>query len=217
MYFVFEGVDGVGKTTTIRNVIAELNAHGAVPTVTKEPGGLTALEHEIGTDLDYRGEPYESLRELCVNRPDISNLAKRAIFLADSFVNWETVVAPALERKELVLSDRSWVSDLAYGSVFSRGKLSIEALYLFNTALIDKSKVTKVIFLTCPADIREERLSRNIADANDKFSAADRDAVVDAYYNILVRYFRTNDVCSIDTTGTEQEVAKAIVKFILSQ
>lgn len=218
MYFVFEGVDGVGKTTTMKNVARALMARGIDFVLTKEPGGPKALyiEWEYPKDLSgHLGECYDGFRHLCVDNPQIPGLAKRGLYRADAFYNWQAVIAPALQEGMLVLSDRNWVSDLAYGHVLTG--VDYEALFQFNTALVpEMHAATSVIYLELPADVREARLAENMADAMDTLGKEVRDRISSAYDTVLSSYVINEQVHRVSTLEDEKTVTQNIVDIILA-
>lgn len=218
-YFVFEGMDGVGKTTTIKNVAMLLLAKNYDFILTKEPGGPKALFKELGFPMSLRdklGERYEGFRHLCVDNPQIPALTKRGLYRADAFYNWERVVYPNLVEGKTVISDRSWVSDLAYGTVLTGA--SIEDLYDFNTSLVPlMAPLTQVIYLEAPREVREARLALNMADAMDKLGVEKRDLIAAAYDTVLDRYIEPESVWRVSTDAPPEEVARIIVDIIISQ
>lgn len=105
-WIVFEGIDGVGKSTLIDLVFKELERRGYSAIRTGEPGG-TLLGREIRQQLDFAQD-----------RPE--PLAEYLLFAADRAQHMQQVVLPALAAKKVVISDRSADSSLAYQG-FGRG------------------------------------------------------------------------------------------------
>lgn len=216
-YYVFEGVDGVGKTTTIKNVALELLNKNVNFILTKEPGGPAALADELKYCLprEYFGNFYNGFRDLCVDNPQIPALTKRGLYRADAFYNWEHVIVPALAEGKIILSDRNWVSDLAYGSVLTN--CFIEQLYDFNMALTpEQAKITKVIYLSLPEEEREKRLAGNIQDSMDRIGRDTRNRIAEAYEKVLSTYISEENIKEFSTQKPESEVANNIVEWILS-
>ena len=106
-FLVLEGIDGCGKTTQLQNLRTWLPASGLMPPgvsliCTREPGG-TAL----GT----------SIRELLLHTADDAAPAvttELLLYAADRAQHVETLIRPALERGDWVISDRYVGSTLAY-------------------------------------------------------------------------------------------------------
>jgi thymidylate kinase len=222
MYFVIEGVDGVGKTTIMQKVARELLLLGTDNfLLTKEPGGPLALKNEWNLSSDdilnkHFGHPYETgpqVRDFCVNHPGIPQLPKRALFKADSLCNWEYVIKPAIQSDEFIISDRSWVSDLVYGSVLC--KLDPHALFQFNMALTPQLHgITNVICLTAPEKVREERLADNVADHMDKLGSKIRNELASSYTTVVNDYVKQDQQWFVDTNRPIDEIVTDVVNII---
>lgn len=210
--FYFEGVDGVGKTTTMKAVAEELVSRGLDLVLTKEPGGPKALAKEWGVmGLPY-GRPYDGFRELCVNAPHIPQVVKRALYRADSLYNWELVVRPNLDK--VILCDRSWISDLAYGSVLT--EFNRESLFKFNEALApDQIRYTNCVYLFCSEEVREARLRGNTEDCMDLLGADIRRKIERAYFGVFQSYLRPGQVAAVSTEQDLRDVVDEVVDYIL--
>lgn len=97
-FVTFEGIDGAGKSTHVEPAADALRALGAAVVCTREPGG-TALA--------------EALRELVLRQP-MSALTETLLVFAARRDHVERVIAPALERGEVVLCDRFTDATFAY-------------------------------------------------------------------------------------------------------
>lgn len=210
-YVVICGVDGVGKTTTLKALADVLKEDGFNFILTKEPGGPKALTQEWSSNDYPFGAMYEGFRDLCVNNPQIPQLVKRALYKADSFYNWLTVIKPAMEQGITVLSDRSWVSDIAYGAALTG--VSADALFVFNMALVpEQHALTRVIYLTCPETIREARLTENIMDHADKIGTQARNRICNEYISTLTK--RVPDYVIINTNQPIETVVAQCKAFV---
>jgi len=101
IFVVFEGGDGVGKSTQTRLLADWLTQQGREVVVTLEPGGT-----ELGSVL----------RDLVLNPKwgDVSPRAEALMYAADKAQHLYEVVLPALRRGAVVISDRYVDSMLAY-------------------------------------------------------------------------------------------------------
>lgn len=210
-YIVICGVDGVGKTSTLKALSTELQKDGFNFVLTKEPGGPKALRQEWSSLIHPYGEEYEGFRELCVNNPQIPQLVKRALYKADSFYNWLSVIKPALEKDVTVISDRSWVSDIAYGAALAG--VPADDLFSFNIALVpEQHALTKVIYLECAEDIRETRLAANITDHADKIGLDARRRICEEYQLCLEKY--VSEYTVINTNKAIKDVVNECKNYI---
>jgi dTMP kinase len=99
LFVVFEGIDGTGKSTQINLLAEKLRRLGYVVISTYEP-----------TDGPYG----RKIRELFVNRSIVSHEEELELFMADRRQHVETVIRPALEKGQVVLCDRYYLSTAAY-------------------------------------------------------------------------------------------------------
>ena len=100
-FITFEGLDGSGKTTQLRRLAAVLESQGERLTVTRQPGGTRFGDRIRSLLLDSKGEP-------------IAARAEMALMFADRAQAIAEIIAPALERGEIVLCDRFTDSTEAY-------------------------------------------------------------------------------------------------------
>lgn len=99
-YVAVEGIDGAGKSTVARALSDALQAEGRAVTVVREPGGTA-----VG----------ESIRQILLGLGnDLDDWTEAMLFAAARAQLAATVVAPALQRGDIVISDRSYYSSLAY-------------------------------------------------------------------------------------------------------
>ncbi|MEY3537704.1 MAG: hypothetical protein RL645_518 [Actinomycetota bacterium] len=100
LFISVEGIDGVGKSTQIGMLADFLAANGREVVRTLEPGG-TELGQEIRHLLLHR-------------RGDVAPRAEALLYAADRAHHVATKVRPALERGDVVISDRYLDSSVAY-------------------------------------------------------------------------------------------------------
>lgn len=95
----FEGIDGCGKSTQLRRAAAALRARGLDPVETREP-----------TD----GPWGRKIRAMARSGEAVSPETELEWFFEDRRDHMREVVRPALAAGRIVLSDRSYVSTVAY-------------------------------------------------------------------------------------------------------
>lgn len=103
MYVVFEGVDCVGKSTQI-SLLKECFKEAVF---TAEPGGT-----KLGTHL----------RELLLHKPyQLDKKTELLLFLADRAQHYDEVLKA--NQDKLIISDRSFISGMAYAKDFENEEL----------------------------------------------------------------------------------------------
>jgi len=100
-FITFEGLDGVGKTTQLKNLARWLRQRGIAVVTTPEPGGTAIGQKLRGVLLNSRTEA-------------LSPLAELALMFADRAQHLDELIVPALHRGQWVLCDRFTDSSLAY-------------------------------------------------------------------------------------------------------
>lgn len=217
--YIFEAVDGAGKTTVMQHVALQLLDHGVKILLTKEPGGPAALKDELLFPelLPYVGADYANgklYRSMCFDKA-LDGRVHRAIHRADSLENWFRVVKPALDDDYVVLSDRGWPSDIAYGHVFNG--LSIEQLYMFNASLSkEQIDASTVMFFEVSPDVAEQRLASNQTNFYDDAKHRAQRVLVQEAYKKLFSMWPDLDVKRVDADLQLREVVACTTKMILS-
>lgn len=100
LFISFEGIDGVGKSTQADLLEGWFKNRGLTVVRTMEPGGT-----EVGIEIR---------KILLHNRGELAPRAEAALFAADRAHHVASKVRPALDRGEVVITDRYLDSSVAY-------------------------------------------------------------------------------------------------------
>jgi dTMP kinase len=100
VFITFEGIDGCGKSTQLRLLASELRVRGLEIVATREPGGTTLGQRLRAALLDVQEQ--------------VDPLAELLVFAADRAHHVRTLLTPALQSNQIVLSDRYADATVAY-------------------------------------------------------------------------------------------------------
>ena len=139
-----EGIDGSGKSTLCSALAQELTQKNYTVLVTREPGGsalgkhLRTIVHQDATKLDPKAE--------------------YLLFAADRAEHIATVVQPALEKGQVVISDRMGDSSLAYQG-YGRG-IDCTMIELVNRWAMNGLTPQTIMYVKIPIEIALERIKK---------------------------------------------------------
>lgn len=156
LFVTLEGGEGAGKSAQAEALAGRLDASGLTVVRTREPGGTTLGEQlrdiVLGLQSGGDGAPLDALTETLLF------IAARAQLVA-------TVIAPALERGDVVVCDRFADSTLAYQG-FGRG-VDLEVIEQLNAIATCGTQPNLTALLDLPV---EEGLARTgAAGQADRF------------------------------------------------
>jgi len=190
---VFEGPDGVGKTSGMRELAKLLRQEGVEVVETRNVGGTVTAEaiRAITLDASMRLDPIQQNMLIAAARR--SNLIE--------------VVIPALDRGAVVLCDRYVASALVFQTLNREGGVTItdQDVLSMHRIACDSFAPDVMIHMHAPADVRAER-RRLRAEGHDRFDNGD------AAYDLAIaeKYARAGDVLGhrtidVDASGTPEE------------
>lgn len=101
MFITFEGIDGCGKTTQIKQLHERLQKNGIKSILTREPGGSS-----IGN----------TVRSLVLEKREhlLNHQTELLLFLAERFQHIEEIIQKGLDEKKVILCDRFHDATIAY-------------------------------------------------------------------------------------------------------
>lgn len=187
MLITIEGIDGSGKTTVWEALQDSVDA-----VFTREP-----------TDSWYG----ESVRRSLADE-DADPLAELFLYTADHADHLSRVIRPALERDEIVISDRYSDSRYAYQGASLEGSVPRPMEYVRGIHQPFTRPPDATIYLDVAPQVGAER-----AGATDKFEQAGHLAAVQANYEQLIEY-NPGRFVRIDAERSPEEVIDAVEKTI---
>ncbi len=191
MYVVIEGIDCVGKTTQIEL----LKKYFKEAIFTKEPGAT-----KLG----------EKIREILLNGEiEFSKKTELLLFLADRANHIDLFLSKYKDK--LVISDRSFISGMAYANEFD--KKTLFELNLFATNGIFPKKV---VFLYASKELIKQRLAFKKLDTIEKRGVKYFLEIQNKLEEVL--NFLQNkidfEILKLDASLSIQEIHKKIKEFI---
>jgi dTMP kinase len=148
MFFSFDGIDGVGKTTQMDLFCAWLEERGEDVITCRDPGSTT-----LG----------ERIREILLHSDDQTPIGRRAemlLYMAARAQLVDEVIRPALAAKKTVVSDRYLLANLVYQG--HAGGLELEAVRTVGEVAIDGIAPDAIFLLDMSPAAAGSRLQRTL-------------------------------------------------------
>lgn len=201
-FISFEGIDGSGKTTQLRRLAVDLQAHGLNVLTTREPGG-TALGTRLRAALLDAHEQVDPLTELL-------------LYAADRAQHVRSLVRPALEAGRVVLTDRYADATVAYQGA-GRGfpmELIAQVIELATGGLMpDITLIFDVPVETGTARTRRRAHQTQQGDRLDAEDTAFHERVRKAYLELAAA--EPQRVRIIDASGSMDETHARMMEIVL--
>jgi dTMP kinase len=197
-FVTFEGIDGAGKSTHIDALAAALRAQGRDVLSTREPGGTPLAER---------------LRELVLIEP-MDALTETLLIFAARRDHLQRVIAPALERGDVVLCDRFTDATFAYQGG-GRGVDVAAMTELEQWVQQGLQPDLSLWFDVEPALAAERRAAARSADRFEREDLAFFERVRDAYRARMAR--DPERIVRIDASSSIDEVGRAVQALVVER
>ncbi|MFQ5520087.1 MAG: dTMP kinase [Candidatus Methylomirabilia bacterium] len=168
LFITFEGIEGAGKTTQLRMLAAWLTGRGFRVIETSEPDG-TPLGESVRALFEQNGLALAPITEVF-------------LFLAARQQHVVQVIRPALERGEIVLSDRYADATVAYQG-YGRG-VDLQTIRELNALATGGIQPDLTFVLDLAAETGIQRLAGRRLDAFEKMDLAFHRRVRQGYLEI---------------------------------
>lgn len=150
--FVFEGADGVGKTTIAEEVSRKLTETGTDVLTLSFPG----REQKTLGELVYK--LHHNLQDFEIN--DLSPISLQALHVAAHIDNIETRIRPALAEGKTVILDRYWWSTIAYGVASGINLDLLESIVALEKTVWGNIRPEVIFLITCEKPFRGQLAMR---------------------------------------------------------
>lgn len=192
MYVVFEGIDGVGKSTQIEL----LKAVYPQAVFSSEPGATT-----LGTHL----------RELLLEKElKFSKRAEILLFLADRAEHYEEILSQNADK--LIICDRSFISGIAYAN----NAFEFEKLLSLNAFALNEFFPQKCVFLKADEALLKKRFAAKGLDKIEQRGIGYFMSVQNALEKCLSMLSQkiNMQILTLDARGSVENLHKIIKEFI---
>jgi len=189
LLIVFEGTDGTGKSTQLQLLYDALSREGHSVVATREP-----------TDGKYGQE----IRQLYKNRNKYSIEEELELFLADRKEHVDTLLVPALNRGEIVLCDRYFLSTAAYQGAIGFDPETVLARNSF------APEPDLALLFQVPIDVGLTRITSGRRETPNDFEQAENLEKVAAIFSTIDRPY----IRKIDASGTIESVHQLVMEHV---
>jgi dTMP kinase len=189
-FIVLEGLDGTGKSTQLARLAKRYAAAGREVVATREP---------------YDCAPGRQIRALAQRHAPAAPEEELALFVAQRRIHVRERIAPALARGALVLSDRYFLSTVAY-----QGARGLDPARLLAESEAEFPLPDLALLLVLPAAAGLARVAARGAPAEPAFERADFLARVADIFAALDRPYLER----VDAAGSEDEVEARLAAAI---
>ena len=176
LFVTFEGGEGAGKSTMLRELGEELKAEGYQVLETREPGGIRIAEKIRGVILDP-------------SHTEMDGRTEALLYAAARRQHLVEKVIPALEEGKIVLCDRFIDSSLAYQGA-ARG-LGLEEVYQINDFAIENCMPDLTLLFNIKPEDGLARITANKGREQNRLDLEHigfHEKVYEAYQKLALQY-----------------------------
>lgn len=195
LFIVFEGIDGVGKTTHAKRLVEFLKSKGIEAVYTTEPTHWTEFGKKIRESFSYKQRlPVEE---------------EFRLFLEDRKIHVAEEVIPELERGKVVVSDRYYFSSVAY-----QGSRGLDWKYILKTNQDAVIPPNVVILLDIPVDEALKRIYKERSSGANSFEKKESLEKVRRIFLQLAEQM-PELIKVLDSTRSFDEVHKEVTEIVI--
>lgn len=197
MLIACEGIDGSGKSTLVQDLGDYFTAQGRTAILTKEPGGT----------------PFGKQLRAMLQQPTAQRCAQAEflLFAADRAQHYHEVIAPALQKGTIIISDRLADSSLVYQG-YGRG-LSRKMINTINAWALQNTKPELTIYLRITLETSRKRIEqRNLQKTTfeqEHYTFFQR--LIDGFDTL---YKNRTDVIIVDGSQSSKAVSEEVIQKI---
>ena len=196
-FISFEGIEGVGKSTTIKKIQNYLQKKGIEVCCTREPGGT-----EFG----------ESVRDILLdNNTNITAESESLLLFSIRNQHINEIIIPSLDKGTWVLCDRYIDASIAYQGYGK--KVSLEKINLLIENFTEKVIPDLTIFFDLSYELAMKRFPKT--KSKDRFENLS-DKFFDDVYNgyLKIASSNANRIKKVDSKLPQEEVCAQIINEV---
>ena len=197
IFITLEGIDGCGKSTQARRVVAALEAAGYEVVALREPGGTAISEKIRAVLLDPANTQMAPECELLLYEASRAQLVRQ-------------VIDPALARGAVVVCDRFY--DSTYGYQHGGRGLSEELVDACNRLGSCGLAPTRTLVFDLSPQVALARATQGGADRMEAEGVAFMERIRAAYLRLVAR--EPERVVVVDASGTPDEVFERTIEAL---
>lgn len=201
-FYTFEGTEGSGKSTALRNVKTILESKGYKVFTTREPGGTGLKSSEMIRNLIMQDE-----------METITPITEFLLYLASRKEHIDKIIKPKLSEGYIVISDRYNDSSVAYqGYAKSTDATQVKEL---GKMVIEDCVPEKTFFIDIEPKDGIDRIMKNRTDETNRFDHLD----ISFHEKVYAGYMKLaseepNRFAKIDGYSSQEDIATKIAKII---
>ncbi|MCE4617185.1 MAG: dTMP kinase [Desulfurococcales archaeon] len=188
VFIAIEGIDGAGKTTIAKLLAEKLKEQGREVILTKEPRDPCITKH-IDNITKRGGNP----------------IAEALLFAADRMIHYTNIIKPALEKGDVIISDRYKLSSIVYQSVRGAPRSWVEEVNRY----APEPDIT--IILDIPV---EEALKRLMKKQNKRLTGLERQDKLEKIRETYLEIAEEKGYLVINGMLPPQEIIEKIYRAI---
>ena len=198
-FIVFEGADGSGKSTQLKQLFKYLKAKGIPCVSTREP-----------TD-----SPFGALLRSCLTgRLETNEHTVAALFAADRLdhiLNTHNGILKLLDEGITVLSDRFYLSSLAYNG----GMVESEWVYALNEPAMKAVRPDLTLFIDLSTEESFRRVARR--GETERYETLEKQRLIRERYFSLIEKFRERDHIAVIESDENKDVTQMRIRAAVDQ
>ena len=207
MFITFEGGEGVGKSTIIKQLSQLLINNNIKFVITREPGGT---------------KKSEEVRKILLSNKNLTSEQRAELFVSARIDHNQKVIIPKLSQNNIVLCDRYFDSTFVYqGLMISENQFDMVLKKNMNEFIT----VPDITFIfDIDPKIAQERLEKNNREVNflDNLPIEHHNKIREYYLSLenkklsrYPKYFSKTKTVIIDASKSVEEITNIILPYVL--